>query len=229
MADVVSIGPYQFDLDPRGIRIRREDGSIPGGGRALLKFSMTLPNEAPMAFGIRRLTSVDDKSFDIHGFTTDRIALDARFQYRPEFDGFDVNVQIVNSTEDMSVRFSACLELTGEADPRWLIPGLFYNDNRVRECQRVYPGYTEIHRDPARFLSNHWSFRSDRTAMPLVFCTTYNVYGFLSTEEALGVSRDNPAGLGTTSIGLSSEDGHPRLSTDFPFVEEPVKYSYCRE
>lgn len=202
---------------------------MPGASRAVFYLTLTEQGRAPAVFQIARMVPSSDTSLDLHGYTTDHVALDGQLIYRPEIDGFEIQLGLVNSSEDMKMRLEVHLELVGEADPRWMIPGLFYNDNRHRDCGRVYPGYSEIRRDPAKFLSNHWSFRSDRTAMPVVFCTTYNAFAFISTEETVEASRENPLGVGMTSLGISAEEGHPRLSVHFPYCEAPVKYSYCHE
>lgn len=226
MSDTAQLGLYQVQADARGLWLMRDDTPAPGGTRALLTLRVVNEDGAAAALDIHRISQPDDGSLVVSGSMTELVQVEARLLYRGSFDGMELEVELVNASADMRVRLEVSLELVGEADPHWLIPGLFYNDNRPRDCQRVFPAYSEIKRDPARFLSNHWSFRSDRAAMPVVFCTTFSACGFLATHETMGATERNPLGFGTTSIGFGSEEGYPSLTCALPYHEEPVKYSY---
>src|SRR5688572_6576873 len=46
--------------------------------------------------------------------------------------------------------------------PRWLIPGLFYGENRPVGCRRRFPRYERGTRDPEAMTCETWSFRADR-------------------------------------------------------------------
>src|SRR5579885_2745795 len=54
------------------------------------------------------------------------------------------------------------LELPAVEDPRWLVPGVFYGENRPASCTRVYPRWVPDRVDPERMESHTWSFRADR-------------------------------------------------------------------
>jgi hypothetical protein len=110
---------------------------------------------------------------------------------------------------DASVRIS--LQLAATDDPQWLIPGVFYGENRPEECTRMFPRFTpEV--DTERMESNAWSFRADRCATPAVFARG----GGLVTTEL--------SPLGQSGVGFAYRDGAPTIWLDFPYREEPVRY-----
>ncbi len=195
----------------------------------VLCMTVTEPDKAPMMFHIERLAPAAEGGLDFHGYFTDRIALDGNIVYRPDLDGLEVTMQILNVSNDMNARFGTTLELTGEAEPRWMIPGLFYRDNKPEGCTRAYPTFHEFTRDPRQFISSHWSFRADRAATPLVCAWTYGCFAFFYTAECFGVTPDHPEGAGMASLVLAQEDGSPRLGAEFPYRESPVKYSFCQD
>jgi hypothetical protein len=101
------------------------------------------------------------------------------------------------------------LELTGE--PRWLVPGVFYGENRPEGCTRIYPRFAP-HVDVERMESPSWSFRADRCATPAVFCGGDG----LATREVSPV--------GQAGVGFALRDGRPVVWLDFPYREEPLRY-----
>jgi hypothetical protein len=108
------------------------------------------------------------------------------------------------------IRFE--LELPPAPDPRWLVPGVFYGENRHESCTRIYPRFTPGHVDVARMESDAWSFRADRCATPSVFS---NGRGLLTSEVSP---------LGQAGIGFALRDGAPVVWLDFPYREEPLRY-----
>ena len=111
---------------------------------------------------------------------------------------------------DASIRISLGLPATD--DPQWLVPGVFYGENRGEACTRVYPRFTPGHVDVERMESDAWSFRADRCATPAVFARG----GGLVTSET--------SPLGQPGVGLSYRDGAPTIWLDFPYREEPLRY-----
>ncbi|MDQ4030449.1 MAG: hypothetical protein M3168_05350, partial [Actinomycetota bacterium] len=73
------------------------------------------------------------------------------------------------------------LELAPTDDPRWLVPGVFYGENRPERCSRIYPRFVPGRVDVERMESDSWSFRADRCATPAVFARGG---GLLTTEES---------------------------------------------
>src|SRR4051794_23198233 len=78
---------------------------------------------------------------------------------------------------DAGIRLS--LDLAPTDDPGWLIPGVFYGENRPAACIRTYPRFTANHVDFERMESDTWSFRADRCSTPAVFAAG----GGLATTE----------------------------------------------
>ncbi|MEQ8820591.1 MAG: hypothetical protein RLY93_10120 [Sumerlaeia bacterium] len=233
MAQTFGVGPYRVLLDARGIRLWRE-GASPEGINGLLIFTVAFENGETVDCSVTDLRPRDEGLLEFSGHYLDRIAIEGKLFYDPELQAFDIEFTGRPTARRTRIRLGLHMELMGEAEPRWLIPGLFYNDNRLRDCQRMYPGFSEIHRDAKRFLSNHWCFRSDRAALPAVICSTYGTCGFLATEGVLPAPKASlPPGSwvseAMTGLGIDSEGGAPKLSAFFPYLEEPVKYSYCRD
>ena len=112
----------------------------------------------------------------------------------------------------------------GDADdPWWLLPGLFYGENRPAENTRAFPRF-EVGADTAEhasaLVSNAWEFRADRAATPAVFVWAAPGRGGV----ALAIAETSPLGL--TGLGLSHDasTGTARAHLTFPFREYPVTY-----
>ena len=104
------------------------------------------------------------------------------------------------------------LELPAVDDPKWLVPGVFYGENRPAACTRIYPRWVPAHVDVEQMESHTWSFRADR-------CATVAV---LTEGAGLQTSEESP--LGQAGVGLSQADGVRRIWLDFPYREEPLRY-----
>ncbi len=105
--------------------------------------------------------------------------------------------------------------------PRWMVPAMFYKHNRPESCVRRYPRYAFEGGNAEDFVSNYWAFRSDRSSCPSVFCWTDNLTACLATREAFS--------HGYSGIGFRGDSSGTELHLNFPYVEEPVKYSFVRE
>lgn len=104
------------------------------------------------------------------------------------------------------------LELPEVSEPSWLVPGVFYGENRPESCTRIYPRFTPGRTDVERMESDAWSFRADRCATPAVFCG----------DRGLLTSEVSP--LGQAGVGFAWRDGRPVVWLDFPYREEPLRY-----
>src|ERR1044071_9253055 len=104
------------------------------------------------------------------------------------------------------------LELPATDDPGWLVPGVFYGENRPEACRRLYPRFTPGRVDVARMESDAWSFRADRCAPPPV----------LACGGGLLTSETSP--LGQSGVGFAYRGGRPVIWLDFPYREEPLRY-----
>jgi hypothetical protein len=120
-------------------------------------------------------------------------------------------------------RLRVSATLADATDPYWLIPGLFYGENRPADNHRLYPRFART-ADPRRFVSPVWSFRADRAATPAVF-----VWG---ASGGLALAVDEHSSLGLTGIGFAHGAGAAdtaQVHADFPYLEEPVSYVGSQE
>lgn len=102
--------------------------------------------------------------------------------------------------------------------PGWLIPGLFYGENRLPDCTRPYPRYEPGTRDVAGMTSDAWSFRADRCATPAVFARDGR------GGAALALTGERTA-LGESGVGFALlPGGRPALRLHAPYREEPLSY-----
>lgn len=109
------------------------------------------------------------------------------------------------------------VELPGTMhEPRWLVPGSFYRENRPVGTSTVYPRATLAPEEGDPFASPTWSFRSDRAATTAVFGWT--------DQACVGIATDPTSTLGMTGIGFGVTERQARIWIDLPFREEPVVY-----
>src|SRR3954467_14964085 len=125
-----------------------------------------------------------------------------------EFDGTTVTYR---GSEEVDAGIRISLELPPTDDPAWLIPGVFYGENRPAAGTKLFPRFTHDV-DLGRMESPAWSFRADRCATPAVFARG----GGLVTREA--------SPLGQSGVVFASRDGRPTIWLDFPYREEPIRY-----
>ena len=125
------------------------------------------------------------------------------------FDGALTVTYTGSEPVDAGIRVRVDLPATD--DPDWLVPGVFYGENRENACKRLYPRFT-AHVDVERMESNSWGFRADRCATPAVFARG----GGLATKEL--------SPLGQSGVGFAYSNGQPAIWLDFPYREEPLRY-----
>ncbi|WP_127819210.1 hypothetical protein [Microbacterium sp. CPCC 204701] len=145
---------------------------------------------------------------------------DFEIELRPDGDRHVVAVRFTG-TRPVEAAVRVTVAAGGASDPWWLIPGLFYGENRPAANDRLYPrfeagaGSAEQH---AAFVSDEWHFRSDRAATPVIF--TWPAPG----APGLALSAEPVTPLGLTGIGFALRDGVAELSATFPAREVPVTY-----
>ncbi|MBV8933957.1 MAG: hypothetical protein JO285_15575, partial [Kutzneria sp.] len=108
------------------------------------------------------------------------------------------------------------LRLGPTDDPGWLVPGVFYGENRVAGCRVRFPRFTLENPDPTMLESDSWSLRADRAATPAVF-------GWDRTGGAALVTTERSA-LGQAGVGFAMAGDCPLLRLHFPYREEPMVY-----
>ena len=127
------------------------------------------------------------------------------------FERTDAGVAVIaGETVEAGIRVERRLADTD--DPQWLVPGLFYGENRPAASTRIYPRYVATGVDIARMEADAWSFRADRCSTPAVFARGG---GLLTREESA---------LGQSGVGFAIDGRAPLLRLHFPFREEPLRY-----
>jgi len=113
------------------------------------------------------------------------------------------------------VRFR--LALPASEPPWWLVPGVFYGENRPAGSTRLFPRFA-VGGDLAAMESDAWEFRADRAATPAVFAWT--------PEGGVAVTADESTALGITGLGFGfdAETGTADVHLRFPFAESPLTY-----
>jgi hypothetical protein len=115
------------------------------------------------------------------------------------------------------------LELGQSDESRWLVPGLFYGENRPAASRAHFPRWVAPGApsgdDP--FAASSWSFRVDRTAAPLVSVAAGGRAFTLVAEPWTAIGQAG-IGFGGGGTGPGSEPIELRLSV--PYREEPVVY-----
>ena len=115
---------------------------------------------------------------------------------------------------DYGLQFNA--DLLGSGKPTWMIPGAFYKENRFEHNTRRYPRYDYQGGSHEEMVSDHWSFRSDRAALPAIFAWNEEMCGALCVEEM--------SELGLTGIGFRGNEYTTTIWVNFPYKEEPVTF-----
>lgn len=120
------------------------------------------------------------------------------------------------ATVPLDARIVVSAPVPGDTVPFWLIPGLFYGQNRPDGCERVFPSFRPGAKDPGGLLSDHWQFRADRAAAPAVFAW--------GPHSGVALAAAESTELGMTGIGFAHTDFGSRVWLSFPYAEQPVSY-----
>ncbi|WP_019179700.1 hypothetical protein [Microbacterium yannicii] len=137
-----------------------------------------------------------------------------------ESDGHRIAVRY-EGPHEVSAAVRITVRIDAATDPWWLIPGVFYGENRPAANDRLYPRFEAGARSAAQhdaFVSDEWHFRSDRAATPVVFAWP------APGASGLALSADPTTALGLTGLGFALRDGRAELSATFPAREFPVTY-----
>ncbi|WP_116190883.1 hypothetical protein [Paenibacillus taihuensis] len=113
------------------------------------------------------------------------------------------------------------LEVQDSGNPRWMVPGMFYKDNRDPSCHRIYPRYEEHCYDAESMTADAWSFRADRCSLPAALVWTDGMMTAISTEETFASSR---GGTNQAGVAFGRRKGQTFLRLHFPYTEEPAVF-----
>jgi hypothetical protein len=162
------------------------------------------------------LSTVDAVQLVARAVCADGSECDA-FQMTLDESGNDVALTVVcTADEQVEAGIRVELALPPSDEPHWLIPGVFYGENRPPGCASLYPRFVTAATDVGLMESNAWSFRADRCATPAVFA---DATALVTTEESA---------LGQSGVGFAYADGRPILRLHFPYREEPLRYDGSR-
>lgn len=128
----------------------------------------------------------------------------------------DLTVTVVHTGADPVVASVVVTASVPAADPWWLMPGLFYGENRPADCFRVFPRFEAGADRPGELVSDRWEFRADRAATPATF-----VWG---DHGGVALLADETTAVGVTGLSLAHTGGSATVGLRFPFAEAPVTY-----
>ena len=114
-------------------------------------------------------------------------------------DGFEFDGALTvtyRGAEPVDAGIRVEVELPPTDDPRWLVPGVFYGENRPERCTRIFPRFTPGRVDVERMESDAWSFRADRCATPAVFAR-----GGGAADDARRARSASPASASRSATG----------------------------
>jgi hypothetical protein len=129
--------------------------------------------------------------------------------------GDTARITVRHTGEPAAANVRISIDVPDSADPYWLIPGLFYGENRPADNARLYPRYAPTP-DHARLVAPSWSFRADRAATPAVFAW--------GGSGGVAIAASDTTELGLTGIGFSHDGAGASVHVTLPYVEEPVSY-----
>ncbi|TDE12686.1 hypothetical protein [Jiangella asiatica] len=129
----------------------------------------------------------------------------------------EVRLDVVNTgAEPFTGHVRLVTDVSAAAEPWWLIPGLFYGENRPEGCDRVFPRFVPGADDGPGMVSDHWSFRSDRAATPAAFAW--------GAHDGVVVAAGELSECGPTGVGFAHRGSVASVHVVFPFREDPVTY-----
>lgn len=144
---------------------------------------------------------------------------DATVGYRPVpgMRAWDAELTVTYRGDEPRVAWLRVSVSRVSADPYWMIPGLFYGENRPAACTRVFPRYATEGVDHPGLVSDHWTFRADRAATPMVLA--------MDADGGLGLAAAETSPVGQTGLGFRRDGDRAELLLSYPCREEPVSYT----
>ncbi|HET7027969.1 MAG TPA: hypothetical protein VFI28_09780 [Candidatus Limnocylindrales bacterium] len=174
------------------------------------------PDLAPEVVTIERVEEPGDGSARLAGRSR-AFEIESRWCAPDGIGARDVTVSVTcTASESTEASVGISLLLAPSAEPWFLVPGLFYGENRPRACRRLYPRWAAGSSDGARFESDRWAFRSDRAAVPVVVASDGRWTAALATTET--------SELGATGLAFSADADATGVGLFAPFHEQPVVY-----
>lgn len=192
------------------------------GGSAYMQFSRLLgvwnaDGTEIAELPIKEAVRMEDGTLRLSG-ASELFEADAIFTPAADAEGvYDVTLKAVyKGTAPGSYGLTFGCELIGPGRPDWMIPGAFYKENRFEKNLRKYPRYDYRGGNHDEMVSDYWSFRSDRAALPVVFAWNDEACGALCTDEM--------SEIGLTGLGFRGNEAGTSIWLQFPYREEPVTF-----
>jgi hypothetical protein len=113
---------------------------------------------------------------------------------------------------------AVAVEVPADRDPRWLVPGVFYGENRPANSRARHPRWVAEPDPHDPFASPDWWLRADRCAIPAVLASGGGVRVALATTE------QSPVGQSGVGFGPSPDGARRQVRLSFPERELPVVY-----
>lgn len=211
-----SVGKYNIELSPiRNLRVYKPDLSATPIGALTIK-AQRKGETKPEPLAVENIIKTGEElAFTINASNLG-IKITGRFNYFSDFDGLECEMSIEAQTRTPEFNLLIQWEVPDAGVPRWLIPGVFYKDNRLGGNLGLYPGFSLTAQAPEKYNSSYWAFAAERTATPCVFAWTDRYSLYLGTSARFD---DNETG-----VSLEGGEGKTILGVNFPWREEPVRY-----
>jgi Highly conserved protein containing a thioredoxin domain len=208
---------WAADAAGRGVTVYSERRGHPHGG---LRFASLFEYEMQGGRECVPVASVEPEGegrFRMSG-ADERFDAELRWVHRDDVcEYFEVTAAIRyrgSEARELSIRIGG--ELLGPGRPVWMIPGAFYKENRFKHNFRKYPRCDFEGGDPGEMVSDFWSFRADRAALPAVFAWNDAMCAALCVDEMSAVGLNGP--------GFRGNAEGARIWLDFSYREEPVTF-----
>ncbi|MCX7767034.1 MAG: hypothetical protein N2246_10065, partial [Candidatus Sumerlaeia bacterium] len=211
-----SVGKYNIELTSiNNLRIYKPDLSARPLGTITIK-AHRKGETKPEPLSVENLIKTGEElAFTINASKLG-IKIIGRFNYFSDFDGLECEVRIEAQTSTPEFSLLIQWEVPDAGVPRWLIPGVFYKDNRPKGNPGMYPGFSPTTQAPEKYESNYWAFAAERTATPCVFAWTEHYSLYLGTGARFNDTE--------TGVSLEGVEGKAILGVNFPWREEPIRY-----
>lgn len=130
-------------------------------------------------------------------------------------------LRLRNDGSGRAVRVGIRWAFSAESPPRWLVPGMFYGENRPAESARLYPRFAP-RPGPGddRFTAASWAFRGDRLPAPAVLALPAG-----GGWHGLSMPAEGSHGQSGVAFGFDAEQKTAWIGLNAPFVEAPVAYT----
>lgn len=129
---------------------------------------------------------------------------------------WDVELRI-HAQRDAEAAVRIELRLAGGSARRWMIPGCFYGGTQMPGSRVLVPRWDPDGGDAEQLVSDAWSFRADRAALPAVMAWTEETFAALCCDEV--------GPIGPQGIGFRGTPEMTMIWIDAPYREEPVTYA----